>query len=107
MVDSVEKEDSLGMARLCHPAGHILVFKRNTKKQIIVLRRFHGKNHQFSNNLRLKGAMFNHHMPWGYGGLFEGHGTIPTDVSIEQIEEVLKSYSHEGTDNLYPNLEEV
>ena len=106
-VHSVEEEDSLGMARLNHPAGHILVFKRNKKKEIIVLRRFHGQNHHLSNNLRLKGSMFNHHMPWGYNGLFEGHGTVPSNVTIEQFEDILKIHNNQGTESLYPNLQEV
>ena len=106
----MEKEDSMGMSKLTHPAGNILVFKRNPKKEQLVLRRFLGPNVQnFSRNLRLKGAMFNHHMPWGYNGLFEGHGTAPGEVAIEEFEEIMKVYdsTQETTNNLYPNLQNV
>ena len=41
-VESVEKEDSMGMSKLTHPAGNILVFKRNPKKDQLILRRFIG-----------------------------------------------------------------
>ena len=35
-----------------------------------------------SDHLRLRGAMFNHHMPWGYNGLFEGYGDDMEKVSL-------------------------
>ena len=109
-VESVEKEDSMGMSKLTHPAGNILVFKRNAKKQQLVLRRFVGPNCQnFSKNLRLKGAMLNHHMPWGYNGLFEGHGTVPGEVTIDEFENIMKVYynNQETTNNIYPNLQDI
>lgn len=109
-VESVEKEDSMGMSKLTHPAGNVLVFKRNPKKGQLVLRRFIGPNVQnFSRNLRLKGAMFNHHMPWGYNGLFDGHGIVPGEVSLEDFEDIMKVYygNQESANSLYPNLQDV
>ena len=100
----------MGMSKLTHPAGNVLVFKRNPKKDQLVLRRFIGTNGQnFSRNLRLKGAMFNHHMPWGYNGLFDGHGIVPGEVSLEEFEDIMKVYdgNQESANNLYPNLQDV
>ena len=102
----MEKEDSRGMSRLTHPAGQILVFKRNPKKEILKVRKFQAHNSHFSKNLRLKGSMLNHHMPWGYNGLFEGHGTVPNEVPIDQFEDVMKVYS-EDTNTLYPDLQNI
>ena len=104
-MNTVEQEDSLGMARLGHPAGQVLVFKRNDKKQVVTLRKFQGSDHHISNNLRLKGAMFNHHMPWGYNGLFEGHGAVPSEICLEQFEEVLRINNEAAS--LYPNLKSL
>ena len=109
-VESVEKEDSMGMSKLTHPAGNVLVFKRNPKKGQLVLRRFIGPNvHNFSRNLRLKGAMLNHHMPWGYNRLFDGHGIVPGEVSLEEFEDIMKVYygNQESANSLYPNLQDV
>ena len=89
-VNSVEQENSLGMATLGHPAEQLFVFKRNPKKEILVVRRLRGNNNHIQDNLRLKASMFNHHMPWGYNGLFDGHGTVPNDVPAEQFEDILK-----------------
>ena len=100
----------MGMSKLTHPAGNVLVFKRNPKKGQLVLRRFIGPNVQnFSRNLRLKGAMFNHHMPWGYNGLFDGHGIVPGEVSLEEFEDIMKVYygNQESANSLYPNLQDV
>ena len=106
-MDSVEKEDSLGMARLGHPAEHFFVFRRNVKKDIVVVRRIQGNNNHFQDHLRLKAAMFNHHMPWGYNALFDGYGTAPNNVSLEQFEDILKIYKSNCGTSLYPNLENV
>ena len=73
-----------------------------------MVRKFQGQNiHNFPKNLRLKGAMLNHHMPWGYNGLFEGHGTLPNDVTLEQFEDIMKIQNNEATNSLYPDLQEV
>ena len=107
-MESVEKEDSQGMSKLTHPSGQILVFKRNPKKEVLMVRKFHAHNSYFSKNLRLKGSMLNHHMPWGYNGLFDGHGTVPSEVTIEQFEDIMKVYNNnEATDSLYPNLQDI
>ena len=105
----MEKEDSRGMSRLSHPAGQILVFKRNPKKELLKVRKFHAHNSHFSQNLRLKGSMLNHHMPWGYNGLFDGHGVVPSEVTIEQFEDIMKVniYNEEATNSLYPNLQDI
>ena len=104
----MEKEDSRGMSRLTHPAGQILVFKRNSKKEILKVRKFHAHNSHFSKNLRLKGSMLNHHMPWGYNALFDGHGNVPSDVTIEKFEDIMKVNNYnEATSSLYPNLQDI
>lgn len=38
-----------------------------------------------SAHLRLRGSMLNHHMPWGYGALFEGHGADPSEVDLSVL----------------------
>ena len=36
-------------------------------------------------DFRLRGGMFNDHMPWGYGGLFEGCGGNVDGVTFDNI----------------------
>ena len=43
----------------------------------------------FSDNLRLRAAMFNHHMPWSYKSLFEGYGLDQESTPVEVINSVL------------------
>ena len=98
------------MSKLNHPAGNILVFKRKAKTpETCILRKFEGSNHHFPKNLRLKGAMFNHHMPWGYNGLFEGHGIVPKDVTIEEFNDIMQvKKSNDGTEmTIYPSLQDL
>ena len=43
----------------------------------------------FSDNLRLRAAMFNHHMPWSYKSLFEGYGLDQESTPVVVINSVL------------------
>ena len=43
----------------------------------------------FSDNLRLRAAMFNHHMPWSYKSLFEGYGLDQGSTPVELVNSVL------------------
>ena len=36
-------------------------------------------------HFRLRGAMFSHHMPWGYGALFKGYGESEESVRLEDL----------------------
>ena len=43
----------------------------------------------FSNNLRLRAAMFSHHMPWSYKSLFEGYGIDEETTPLNLVQSVL------------------
>ena len=85
---SVEREDSLGMAKLDHPAGKVYRFKKKGQTGDVVTRVFEDTR-RMTNNLRLKPSMLNHHMPWGYSGLFDQYGTDINQVPIETFHEAL------------------
>ncbi len=70
-----------GTSHLEHPAGHVFIFKR--REGDVVTRRLSDSS-PLSGNLRLRGAMFSHHMPWGYGALFDGFGgdVAGVDMSV-------------------------
>ena len=44
---------------------------------------------RFSDCLRLRGSMFNHHMPWSYNSLFDQYGTDQESTPIELVNSVL------------------
>jgi len=87
VVSNVEIDDDV--AKLTHPAKNIFVFKRRTSGEVVT-RYFTDGCYHFSENLRLRGAMFNHHMPWSYNGLFQGYGLDQSNVTKELVTSVLK-----------------
>ena len=87
VVSNVEIDDDV--AKLTHPAKNIFVFKRRTSGEVVT-RYFTDGCYHFSENLRLRGAMFNHHMPWSYNGLFQGYGLDQPNVTKELVTSVLK-----------------
>ena len=89
-LQSVEKEDSMGMARLDHPAGKVFNFKKKSpgEESRIVTRVFKDTT-AMTNCLQLRGSMLNHHMPWGYDGLFQNYGTDVSQVPNDVFQEVL------------------
>ena len=59
------------------------MFKR--REENVITRRLTDTG-ALSSSLRLRGAMFNHHMPWGYNGLFEGYGEQRDQVAIDILD---------------------
>ena len=88
---SVEREKSLGVARLDHPAAKVVNFKKKTtgENESKIVTRVFEDTKAMTNNLRLKPSMLNHHMPWGYNGVFENHGKDLSQVPIETFNQVL------------------
>ena len=80
---SVEAEDSLGVAKLDHPAGKSFWFKGEGEMRVFEDTR------KMTNNLCLSMSMLNDHMPWGYNSLFDQCGTDIGEVSIEDFKEVM------------------
>ena len=68
-----------GLVHLAHPARQLFLFKR--KEGDVITRRLEDTR-PLSDNMRLRGAMFNHHMPWGYDALFDGYGTDTDGVDL-------------------------
>jgi len=68
-----------GLDHLEHPAGRVYLFKR---KDADIITRCLEDPSPLSGNLRLRSAMFSHHMPWGYGSLFEGYGQSSAQVDL-------------------------
>ena len=94
-VDSVECP---GILELEHPAKQLYIFKR--KENDVITRRL-SKTRPLSDHLRLRGAMFNHHMPWGYGALFQGYGGSVEEVDLESLK---LECSQSQRNKLYPDL---
>ena len=78
---------------LGHPAKRLFIFKRRESE---VITRCLDDTEPLSSSLRLRGAMFNHHMPWGYNALFDGYGSEATKVDLSTL-----PIDKEG---LYPSL---
>ena len=68
-----------GIIHLAHPAHRVFLFKR--KEGDVITRRL-DDSRPLSDNMRLRGAMFNHHMPWGYDALFDGYGGEAEKVDL-------------------------
>ena len=79
---------SQDLAKLTHPALNIFVFKRRTDGHVIT-RYFQDGGLPFADNLRLRGAMFSHHMPWSYKSLFEGYGLTQENTPNDLVNSVL------------------
>ena len=77
------------ITKLTHPAKNIFVFKRRTSGEVVT-RYFQDGAYHSAENLRLRGAMFSHHMPWSYNSLFQGYALDQTTVSQDLIATVLK-----------------
>jgi len=83
-----EVSEDQDLAKLTHPVLNIFVFKRRPDGEVIT-RYFQDGAMPFSDNLRLRAAMFNHHMPWSYKSLFEGYGLDQESTPVEVINSVL------------------
>ena len=78
---ALEKVENVAdLVHLEHPS-QLYLFKR---KNDVVTRVFNDTM-PFTNSLRLRGSMFNDHMPWGYGALFEGYGLASENISIPDL----------------------
>ncbi len=86
-VQSVPCDESV--VKLKHPAKNIYVIKRREDGQVVT-RFFEDGCNQLAENLRLRGAMFNHHMPWSYKGLFDGYGLNVESTPVEDVNSVLR-----------------
>ena len=64
----------------------LFVFRR--RQEAILTRQFTDTRH-FTDNLRLRGAMLNHHMPWSYDSLFAGYGETSEAVHVEDFDDIL------------------
>lgn len=88
--DSAEEVCSL--KPLGHPARQLFLFKR---RETNIITRLLTDTQPLSDHMRLRGAMFSHHMPWGYNALFEGYGS-----DIDRVDfSILKCKA-----SLYPDL---
>ena len=81
-MDRITDDDVSDLLSLQHPASRVFLFKRRDGD---VITRKLDDSRPLSERLRLRGAMFSHHMPWGYGALFEGYGLAPSEVDLEAL----------------------
>lgn len=84
-VDSVPTNFG-GLVHLRHPCKELFVFRK--RKTLVITRQFNDTK-DLTDNLRLRGAMLNHHMPWSYDNLFAGFGETLDSVHIEDFDQVL------------------
>jgi len=104
---SIEKvQECDGLVQLGHPARQLFLLKR---KDDDIITRLLSDTDPLSTNLRLRGSMFNHHMPWGYNFLFTGYGESKERVNLDVLDvvdqQLLKTSENKGS--LYPNLSNV
>ena len=79
---SVVKET--GFYPLSHIAGLTYLVKRVGQDHVV--RMLKGSEADpLASELRLRGGMFNDHMPWGYASLFRDCGEHSLDLSIDTI----------------------
>ena len=64
----------------------LFIFRR---REATILTRLFTDTRVLTDNLRLRGAMLNHHMPWSYDTLFAGYGEAVDNVQVEFFEQVL------------------
>ena len=83
-VDDVNED----CAKLTHPSKNIFIFKRRGDGEVIT-RYFQDGCLALAENLRLRGSMFSHHMPWSYKGLFEGYGISQETVPESLVKSIL------------------
>ena len=62
------------------------MFRR--RKAAILTRQF-TDTRPLTDNLRLRGGMLNHHMPWSYDSLFAGYGETVEAVKVGDFDQVL------------------
>jgi len=86
-VSNVECDSDI--TKLTHPSKNIFVFKRRTSGEVVT-RYFQNSGCHFAENLRLRGAMFSHHMPWSYNSLFQGYTLDQASVSQDLVTTILK-----------------
>ena len=111
---AVQASQDCQLAGLCHPAGKLYLFKRN---ETSVITRKMNDTRVLSENLRLRAAMFSHHMPWGYNALFQGfgeEGISPEDVNVLKIEKRSEEEEEDQFESLsvinqqlYPDLSQL
>ena len=83
--EAAESLPDHGIIYLAHPAKQLYLFKR--KNDDVITRRLTDTK-PLSERLRLRGAMFNHHMPWGYNALFTGYGLDHSLIDMSILEEL-------------------
>ncbi len=86
-INEVEVDDTK-FAKLTHPAKNIFIFKRRACGEVVT-RYFQDNCLEFAENLRLRGSMFSHHMPWSYKSLFAGYNLDQEAVSPDLVKSVL------------------
>jgi hypothetical protein len=92
-----EVDDHLGndeLACLGHPASQVFMFKRNKAGEVITRRLT--DTLPLTRHLRLRGAMFSHHMPGGYNTMFDGFGQVEESVCFEVIPVPPKKGKYKG-----------
>ena len=97
-----------GTCHLEHPAGQLFIVKRRDGD--VITRRLPDAA-ALSANLRLRGAMFSHHMPWGYNALFQGFGQDVAAVDLAVLPVPGDGDQQEATaataTTLYPDLASI
>jgi len=81
---AVQAVTKTGFHQLSHSAGVTYLVKRSDTGHVV--RMLEGKKaSHLSQELRLRGGMFNDHMPWGYGGLFKECGGNTTGLTLDML----------------------
>jgi len=73
-----------GFYKLGHTAGVTYLVKRGDTGHVVRMLEG-GQAAHLSKELRLRGGMFNDHMPWGYGGLFKECGGNTSGLTLDML----------------------
>jgi len=102
IADNVINEPKTQM--LNHPSGAF--FELCLKTGSVEIKSYLGDTKALAKNVCLRKSMFNDHMPWNYGKLFQN--VKNQGVTIEEFESVLSIFNFDGileySSRLYPNL---
>ena len=85
IIGAVDVVKETGFPPLDHVAHTTYLIKRAGDDHVV--RHLEGlqASRNLSSNVKLRGGMFNNHMPWGYAGIFKNCGGDTTGITLDLI----------------------
>ena len=88
IIAATEIVKDTGFPPLDHAAHNVYLMKRAEVGHVV--RHLEGleATRNLSTNVKLRGGMFNDHMPWGYAGLFKNCGGDTTGMTLDMLKRI-------------------